>query len=108
MPQRVWNFHFESLPKYPAIERDLALLVDTDAQAADIERVIVKNGGKQFTGVTLFDVYTGKNIAEDKKSLAFRLTFQSKDRTLTDDEADTAFQAVVAAVEKSFHAELRA
>ena len=102
------KFHFESLPKYPAIERDLALLVDTDAQAADIERVIAKNGGKQFTGVTLFDVYTGKNIAEDKKSLAFRLTFQSKDRTLTDDEADTAFQAVVAAVEKSFHAELRA
>ena len=55
-----------------------------------------------------FDVYTGKNIAADKKSLAFRLTFQSKDRTLTDDEADTAFQNIVAAVEKSFAAELRA
>ena len=79
-----------------------------DVQAADIEKVIQKNGGKHFTGVTLFDVYTGKNIAADKKSLAFRLTFQSKDRTLTDDEADTAFQNIVAAVEKSFAAELRA
>ena len=102
------KFHFESLPKYPAIERDLALLVDLDVQSADIEKVIQKNGGKHFTGVTLFDVYTGKNIAADKKSLAFRLTFQSKDRTLTDDEADTAFQNIVAAVEKSFAAELRA
>ena len=102
------RFHFESLPKYPAIERDLALLVDSDVQASAIEQVIKKNGGKQFTGVTLFDVYTGSRIAADKKSLAFRLTFQSKDRTLTDDEADAAFKNILGAVEKTFQAELRA
>ena len=102
------NFHFESLPKYPAIARDLAMLVDEDVAAADIERVIAKHGGKHFTGVTLFDVYTGKQVAAGKKSLAFNLTFQSKDRTLKDEEADAAFQQILAAVEQQFHAELRA
>ena len=102
------KFHFESLPKYPAIERDLALLVDDDVQAADIERTIKKSGGKDFAGVTLFDVYTGKQVADGKKSLAFSLKFQSKDRTLKDEEADTAFQSIVEAVKTSFHAELRA
>ena len=102
------NFHFESLPKYPAIARDLAMLVDEDVAAADIERVIAKHGGKHFTGVTLFDVYTGKQVADGKKSLAFNLTFQSKDRTLTDEEADAAFQEILSAVEQQFHAELRA
>ena len=102
------NFHFASLPKYPAIERDLALLVDADTPAADIERVIAKNGGKFFSGVTLFDVYTGKQVEAGKKSLAFSLTFQSKDRTLKDEEADAAFKNILAAVKKSFDAELRA
>ena len=102
------NFHFSSLPKYPAIARDLAMLVDEDVAAADIERVIAKHGGKHFTGVTLFDVYTGKQVSAGKKSLAFNLTFQSKDRTLKDEEADAAFQQILAAVEQQFHAELRA
>ena len=102
------NFHFESLPKYPAIARDLAMLVDEEVAAADIERVITKHGGKNFAGVTLFDVYTGKQVAAGKKSLAFNLTFQSKDRTLKDEEADAAFQQILAAVEQQFHAELRA
>lgn len=102
------SFHFESLPKYPAIERDLAIVVTEDVAAADIERVIAKNGGKHFKGVTLFDVYTGEHVAKGKKSLAFNLQFQSKDKTLTDEEADTAFQSILKAVEKQFAAELRA
>ena len=100
-------FHCESLPKYPSITRDLAILVDVDTQAGDVEKVIVKNGGKFFSGVTLFDVYSGKNIAADKKSLAFTIKFQSGDRTLTDAEADEAFSAILAAVEKNCDAQLR-
>ena len=102
------NFHFESLPKYPAIARDLAIVVDESVASADIERVIAKNGGKHFKGVTLFDVYTGEHVAKGKKSLAFNLQFQSKDKTLTDDEADAAFKNILQAVEKHFDAELRA
>jgi phenylalanyl-tRNA synthetase beta chain len=102
------NFKYESLPKYPAISRDLAMLVDEEVQAADIEKVIAKNGGKFFQGVTLFDVYTGKQVAEGKKSMAFNLVFQSMDKTLTDEEADSAFKNILQAVESEFQAELRA
>ena len=96
------------IDRYPAITRDLALLVDVDIAASDIERVIVKNGGKHFKEATLFDVYMGKQVADGKKSMAFSLKFQSKDRTLTDEEADTAFQNILNAVQKYFQAELRA
>ncbi len=102
------NFHFEALPKYPAISRDLAMLVDADVNAGDVEKVIEKNGGKYFKEVTLFDVYTGKQIADGKKSLAFTMQFQSNDKTLTDEEADEAFRNILKAVEKNFRAELRA
>ncbi|SDP38041.1 phenylalanine--tRNA ligase subunit beta [Selenomonas ruminantium] len=102
------NFHFDSLPKFPATSRDLAIVVDKDAEAGRIEQVITKNGGKHFKSVTLFDVYTGEHVAEGKKSLAFNLQFQSKDKTLTDEEADTAFNNILKAVEKQFGAQLRA
>ena len=102
------SFHYEHLPKYPAIMRDLAMLVDETVAAGDVEQVIEKNGGKFFRGVTLFDVYTGKQIAEGKKSLAFTIRFQSEERTLTDEEADAAFQNILSSVASGFHAELRA
>ncbi len=101
------KFSFENLPKYPAISRDLAILVNLDVAAGDIEKVITKNAGKFFKEVTLFDVYTGERIAADKKSLAFNIKFQSNERTLTDAEADESFKNILAAVEKNFAAELR-
>ena len=101
-------FRYESLPKYPSITRDLAILVDERIAAGDVEKVIVKNGGKEFSSVTLFDVYAGKGIAEGKKSLAFTLKFQSNDRTLTNAEVDEAFANILSAIEKNCNAQLRA
>ena len=101
------KFSFDVLPKYPAIVRDLAMLVDEEVNAADIEKTISKNGGKFFKNVTLFDVYTGKQIEKGKKSMAFTMMFQSNDRTLTDAEVDEVFNNIIAAVEKEFNAELR-
>ena len=101
------KFSLESLPKYPSISRDLAILVEHDTAAGDVEKIIVKNGGKFFKGVTLFDVYTGERIPADKKSLAFALEFRSNERTLKDEEADEAFKNILAAVEKDFGATLR-
>ncbi len=101
------KFSFESLPKYPAITRDLAILVNRDVAAGEIEKVIVKSAGNFFNGVTLFDVYTGDRISKDKKSLAFTIKFQSAERTLKDEEADEAFKNILNAVEKTFAAELR-
>lgn len=101
------NFHYEQLPKYPAITRDLAILVDKEESAGEIEKLIAKNGGKYFKEVTLFDVYTGERISADKKSLAFNIKFQSNERTLKDEEADETFNKILSAVEKQFRAELR-
>lgn len=101
------KFSLEPLPKYPAISRDLAILVDHDTPAGDVEKIISQNAGQFFKGVTLFDVYTGERIPADKKSLAFAIDFRSKERTLTDEEADAAFKNILAAVEKNFGATLR-
>ena len=101
------KFSFESLPKYPSISRDLAILVEHDTAAGDVEKIIAKNGGTFLKGVTLFDVYTGERIASDKKSLAFAIEFRSNERTLKDEEADEAFKNILAAVEKEFGATLR-
>lgn len=101
------KFSSESLPKYPSISRDLAILVEHDTAAGDVEKVIAKSGGTFFKSVTLFDVYTGERISADKKSLAFAIEFRSNERTLKDEEADTAFQNILSAVEKEFGATLR-
>ena len=97
----------ESLPKYPGICRDLAMLVDENISAAEIERVIAKNGGKFFNDVTLFDVFQGKQIAAGMKSMAFNIQFQANDKTLTDAEANEGFNKILEAIKKEFDAELR-
>ena len=101
------DLKYKALPKYPATSRDLAMLVDVDVNAADIEKAMTKVAGQNLTQITLFDVYTGKQVEEGKKSLAFSLTFQSNDKTLTDAEIDPAIEKIVAKLQKDFNANLR-
>ncbi len=101
------DLKYKALPKYPATSRDLAMLVDVDVNAADIEKAMTKAAGQNLTQSTLFDVYTGKQVEEGKKSLAFSLTFQSNDKTLTDAEIDPAIEKIVAKLQKDFNANLR-
>lgn len=101
------DLKYKALPKYPATSRDLAMLVDVDINAADIEKAMTKAAGQNLTQITLFDVYTGKQVEEGKKSLAFSLTFQSNDKTLTDAEIDPAIEKIVAKLQKDFNANLR-
>lgn len=101
------DLKYKALPKYPTTSRDLAMLVDVDVNAADIEKAMTKAAGQNLTQITLFDVYTGKQVEEGKKSLAFSLTFQSNDKTLTDAEIDPAIEKIVAKLQKDFNANLR-
>lgn len=102
------DFKYKALPKYPAINRDLSMLVDADINSADIEKVMTKAAGQNLVQITLFDVYTGKQIEEGKKSLAFSLTFQSNDKTLTDAEVNASIEKIIDKLQNNFNADLRA
>ena len=98
---------FKEVPKYPSMERDMAFVVDKDITSKEIIDLIKKKGGRLLTNVDVFDVYMGENVDNDKKSVAFKLTFNDPTKTLTDDEVNTVFENVISEVEKAFNAELR-
>lgn len=98
---------YSPLPKYPAVTRDLAILVDDTILAADVEAIMKKKAKKLFAGLTLFDVYKGKQVPEGKKSMAYKLTLQSMDKTLTDTEINETIQEILSALEKELGATLR-
>ncbi len=98
---------YTPLPKYPAVTRDLAILVDDSVLAADIETLIRKKAKKLFAGLKLFDVYKGKQIPEGKKSMAYSLILQSMEKTLTDAEVTETVNEILSALEKDLGASLR-
>jgi phenylalanyl-tRNA synthetase beta chain len=86
------------IPRFPAVERDLAVVVTRARTAGEVERSIRAAGGALLGGVRLFDIYRGQPLSADEQSLAYRLTFQAEDRTLTDPEIDSALATVTAAL----------
>jgi phenylalanyl-tRNA synthetase beta chain len=86
------------IPRFPAVERDLAVVVARARTAGEVEGSIRAAGGALLGEVRLFDIYRGQPLAADEQSLAYRLRFQAEDRTLTDSEIDAALTAVTAAV----------
>ncbi|SNZ20049.1 phenylalanine--tRNA ligase subunit beta [Cohaesibacter gelatinilyticus] len=89
------------------LRRDFAFVVDTDVSAATILRAANGADKKLIAGVNLFDLYEGEHMAEGKKSVAFEVTLQPKDKTLTDEEIEAISNKIVAAVTKSTGGELR-
>ncbi|NCO36360.1 MAG: phenylalanine--tRNA ligase subunit beta [Armatimonadetes bacterium CG2_30_59_28] len=98
---------YASLPRFPASNRDIAMIISQDVPAASVEKTIRARGGDLVVGVVLFDVYTGKGIDDDKRSLAFSIRFRSPERTLTDDEVDASLAGIKAALRKELGAILR-
>jgi|AGTN01.2.fsa_nt_gi phenylalanyl-tRNA synthetase, beta subunit, non-spirochete bacterial len=98
---------YRPLPKFPAVERDLALTVGGEVSAGSLLECIKKNGGAYLESAALFDVYTDEKLGAGKKSLAFKIVLRAKDRTLTDGEANAARDAIVAAAAKATGAALR-
>ena len=98
---------YKALPKYPAMARDISMLVKDEIYVRDLEKTIEANAGELLESIALFDVYKGGQIAEGYKSVAFSITFRAEDRTLVDDEVNAAMANVLAALEKEFGAVLR-
>lgn len=98
---------YRHLPKYPSMSRDIAVVVPQEVTNAELEQVIRKHAGELLTDVKVFDIYTGKQVAEGCKSMAFNLTYQAADRTLTDAEVDASMKKVIAEVAEAYKAKLR-
>lgn len=98
---------YELVSKYPSIKRDIAMLIDKNVENDSIVKVIEKRGGAYLVDVKLFDLYEGEHVPEDKKSLAYSLTFQNKHDTLVDDDVNNAMEKVQRNLEKEFNVEIR-
>lgn len=98
---------YKSLPKFPAMTRDIALLVDDAVLVQDIEDTIKKQGGGILESVKLFDVYKGKQIPEGKKSIAYSIVYRHSEKTLTDNEVTKVHDKILRSLEHKLGAELR-
>ncbi len=98
---------YQPLPKYPAVARDIALLIDRDTCVGDVEDVIRANGGEILESVLLFDVYTGVQVPPGKKSAAFSLVYRAEDHTLTDEEVQIVHSRILQALSAQCGASLR-
>ena len=98
---------YKPLPKYPAILRDIALVVDEDMAVGDILEVIREAGGKILRKAGLFDIYRGPQVGEGKKSAAFALEYRHDDKTLTDEEVDKVHENILKALREKLSVTLR-
>lgn len=107
LEKKTGKMKYKEVSKYPSIKKDIAILVDKDITSQTVEKVIQKAGGNLLSEAQVFDVYTGKNIQPDKKSMAYSLIFSAKDKTLTDEEINPIIEKVIQELEKNLHVELR-
>lgn len=98
---------YQPISKYPAITRDVALAVDQSVENAEITNCFYDHGGKYLQSVQLFDVYQGSKLSSNKKSLAYKLTYQAQDTTLSDEQVNLDFERVLQRVEEKFAAVVR-
>ncbi|MEG0968975.1 MAG: phenylalanine--tRNA ligase subunit beta, partial [Pseudomonas sp.] len=98
---------FSELSKFPEVRRDLALVAGRDVASSSVLEVIRDNAGEWLTDLRLFDVYQGKGIDPDRKSLAVGLTWQHPSRTLNDEEVNTATQNILTSLEQRLNTTLR-
>lgn len=98
---------YKPSPKYPGISKDMAFILDRNTTAGEVMTIIKRAGGRLLDSVSVFDVYTGENIASDKKSIAFTLNFINPERTLTDEEVMEVFNKIILEVTTKLNCELR-
>ena len=99
--------HVRSLPRFPAVTRDIALVMDESTTVGAVLAAIGKAGGALLESVEMFDIYRGAQVGEGKKSVAFSLVFRNADRTLSDDDVNPVLKKILAACERECSAILR-
>ena len=98
---------YVEVPKYPAVERDIAIIIDEDIEVGKIEKIITKKAKKILESMKLFDIFRNEKIGENKKSVAYSLSFRDKNKTLSDEEVNQTMDSIIKELEKELKAELR-
>jgi phenylalanyl-tRNA synthetase beta chain len=101
------SVRFSEIARFPAVSRDLALLVDKEITFAQIRKIALKSEKKLLKQVSLFDVYEGKNLPEGKKSYAVNFLLQDEEKTLNDKQIDNVMQRIQKSLEEELGAQLR-
>ena len=98
---------YKESSKYPEIIKDVAFIVPKSLTSGEIVETIKKAGGRLLSSIDVFDVYTGENVKENEKSIAYTLTFKDDTRTLNDEEVNAVFRNIIDKVIEKFNVELR-
>ena len=107
------NKKYHEVPKFPAVERDIAIIVDENIEVGEIEKTIIRKARKLLKGkksleeLKLFDIYRDEKIGENKKSVAYSLVFRDLSKSLSDDEINPVMEEITKELENKFNAELR-
>ena len=101
------KFAVKEISKFPAVERDIAVVVDESVTNGDLTHAIKSACGKVFESVELFDVYRSAQLGENKKSLAYKIRLMSEDKTLTTEEINAVINKILKSLEFRYHAKLR-
>lgn len=107
MTHKVRMIKFKEVSKYPAIHKDVAFIVNKKVTSKEIMDILKHIGGRMVTNIDVFDVYTGENVNEDEKSIAYSMTFEDATRTLTDEEVMKVFNKMIEEVESKLNAKVR-
>ncbi len=98
---------YAPITKFPAVERDISMVLNEEIEVGEIEKIIQKKSKKLLEEAKLFDIYRSDKLGENKKSVAYSLKFRVPDRTLTDEEVNGVMKEIVSELEKTLGAELR-
>ena len=101
------NKKYVEVPKFPAVERDIAVIVDEKVEVGQIEKIIAKKSKKWLEEAKLFDIYRDEKIGTGKKSIAYSLIFRDKNKTLSDEEINNIMDSIIVELEKTLGASLR-
>jgi phenylalanyl-tRNA synthetase beta chain len=98
---------FEPVPKFPQVQRDLAILVNKDLYYSEVEELVKSLRIKKLQSIRLFDVFEDEKLGENKKSLAINFTFLDKEKTMTDEEVETMMNKIISTLESKLNAAIR-
>ena len=107
LAKKVGKMKYKEISKFPSVQRDIAVIVDENVKVGDINNIIQKRAKKYLERIDLFDVYRDSKIGKDKKSVAYSLSFNDMNKTLTDEDINPIMDQIVEDLEKNLNAELR-